>query len=150
MGYMKEAGVERVLRDLRIFRIFEGTNDILRLFIALTGIQHAASHLQELQNAVKDPMSNVGTLVGFGSKTLMQKVGFGHLNSTIEAVHPDLKLSGKLLGESMADFSGYVLNELTNGLSTVKIRNVFQHTSQKLDYVVEYLSWTKFMMQVCN
>ncbi|XP_073215070.1 very long-chain specific acyl-CoA dehydrogenase, mitochondrial isoform X2 [Lepidochelys kempii] len=39
MGYMQEAGVERVLRDLRIFRIFEGTNDILRLFVALTGIE---------------------------------------------------------------------------------------------------------------
>uniref|UniRef100_A0A8C4KHX2 IVD dehydrogenase n=1 Tax=Dromaius novaehollandiae TaxID=8790 RepID=A0A8C4KHX2_DRONO len=39
MGYMQEAGVEKIMRDLRIFRIFEGTNDILRLFVALTGIQ---------------------------------------------------------------------------------------------------------------
>ena len=39
MSYMKDCGLERVMRDLRIFRIFEGTNDILRLFVALTGIQ---------------------------------------------------------------------------------------------------------------
>ena len=45
-GYMKALGLEKVMRDLRIFRIFEGTNDILRLFVALTGIQYAGGHLR--------------------------------------------------------------------------------------------------------
>ncbi|KII66462.1 Very long-chain specific acyl-CoA dehydrogenase, mitochondrial [Thelohanellus kitauei] len=32
-SYMEENGVEKIMRDLRIFRILEGTNDILRQFI---------------------------------------------------------------------------------------------------------------------
>ncbi|THD22739.1 Very long-chain specific acyl-CoA dehydrogenase [Fasciola hepatica] len=45
MGYMREAKLERVLRDLRIFRIFEGANDVLRLFVSLTGLNYAGKHL---------------------------------------------------------------------------------------------------------
>ena len=51
-GFMRDYGLEKFMRDMRIFRIFEGTNDILRLFIALTGIQHAGAHLKELHKAV--------------------------------------------------------------------------------------------------
>ncbi|MEQ2194498.1 hypothetical protein XENOCAPTIV_030168 [Xenoophorus captivus] len=57
MGFMKDSGVERVMRDLRIFRIFEGTNDILRLF-------NAGNHLKSLQKALKNPIGNAGLLAG--------------------------------------------------------------------------------------
>uniref|UniRef100_A0A8C7VL76 Very long-chain specific acyl-CoA dehydrogenase, mitochondrial n=1 Tax=Oncorhynchus mykiss TaxID=8022 RepID=A0A8C7VL76_ONCMY len=58
------SGVERVMRDLRIFRIFEGTNDILRLFVALNGFQDAGKHLKSLQKALKNPLGNAGLLAG--------------------------------------------------------------------------------------
>jgi len=58
MGYMRDTGLEKIMRDLRIFRIFEGTNDILRLFIALTGMQYAGSHLKHLRNAAKNPLKH--------------------------------------------------------------------------------------------
>lgn len=90
MGYMKECGIEKVMRDLRIFRIFEGTNDILRLFVALTGIQYAGGHLRELQNAVKDPISNFGVVLGEVASRAKSSLGLGAGNLLADRVHPNL------------------------------------------------------------
>ncbi|KAB0406008.1 hypothetical protein E2I00_008700 [Balaenoptera physalus] len=65
-----EPGVERVLRDLRIFRIFEGTNDILRLFVALQGCMDKGKELSGLGSALKNPFGNAGLLLGEASKQL--------------------------------------------------------------------------------
>ena len=45
LGYMKDYPYERYLRDARILLIFEGTNEILRMYVALTGMQAAGKQL---------------------------------------------------------------------------------------------------------
>uniref|UniRef100_A0A8C6LWA0 Very long-chain specific acyl-CoA dehydrogenase, mitochondrial n=1 Tax=Nothobranchius furzeri TaxID=105023 RepID=A0A8C6LWA0_NOTFU len=63
MGFMKDPGVERVMRDLRIFRIFEGTNDILRLFVALNGFQAGLSTGLTLQGSIHPELAQSGDLL---------------------------------------------------------------------------------------
>ncbi len=65
-GYMKEFPYERVVRDSRINRIFEGTNDILRLFIALTAMNDVGRQLKELADRLEgvfnDPIKGFGVI----------------------------------------------------------------------------------------
>merc|ERR1719192_1187001 len=107
-GYMKALGLEKVMRDLRIFRIFEGTNDILRLFVALSGIQYAGGHLRELQKAIKNPIGNFGIVMGEVSKRAGHAVGLASGNHLAPHVHNNLVQSAALTCKGVDAFGAAV------------------------------------------
>nr|XP_055161326.1 very long-chain specific acyl-CoA dehydrogenase, mitochondrial [Nyctereutes procyonoides] len=108
MGFMKEPGVERVLRDLRIFRIFEGTNDILRLFVALQGCMDKGKELSGLGNALKNPFGNAGLLLGEAGKQLRRRAGLGSGLSLSGIIHQELNRSGELTVQALEQFATVV------------------------------------------
>lgn len=74
MGYMREQPYEQFVRDARILPVFEGTNEILRLFIALSALKDVGAGLTELQSALNsifnDPIKGFGVLSSYAGRRL--------------------------------------------------------------------------------
>src|SRR5205085_4464224 len=87
-GYMKEYPYERLLRDARINLIFEGTNEILRCFIALSGMQGPGDRLAQLAEAIKYPLKGYGLAIDF----VLDKIKTQYYGGErLDRVHPQLK-----------------------------------------------------------
>src|SRR5580658_8181987 len=51
-GFMCDLPYEQIVRDCRILSIFEGTNEVLRLYVALSGLKELGKSYSELKAAV--------------------------------------------------------------------------------------------------
>jgi alkylation response protein AidB-like acyl-CoA dehydrogenase len=104
-GFMREYPYEQIVRDSRILSIFEGTNEILRLFVGLSGLKDAGGSLSELKAAVDDifnnPIKGFGMLSGYAGQRLSQATGVGR-DRIASRLHADL-------GEAQQTFEKYAL-----------------------------------------
>jgi acyl-CoA dehydrogenase family protein 9 len=92
-GYMRAHPYERLVRDSRVNMIFEGTNEIQRMFIALSGMEGPGQKLAELAKAFRHPIGEVGVIYDY----VAAKVGH-----TVNAEH--LAQADPLLKEEAAGF----------------------------------------------
>ncbi len=101
-GYMREYPYERILRDCRINRIFEGTNEVLRLFVALTAMNDVGAQLKDVSASVKgifdDPIKGFGVLSDYARRRAA--IATGVRSTAFPGLRPELGATGEAFVEA--------------------------------------------------
>jgi acyl-CoA dehydrogenase family protein 9 len=101
IGYSKEAPYEQAVRDARINLIFEGTNEIQRALIALSGLQQPGEELKAIGKAFKSPLKSIGAISSF-----IQREGKKRFTKPdFDGVHPALAGEAAMVAENIHDLA---------------------------------------------
>ena len=99
VGYMREYPYERYLRDSRINLIFEGTNEILRCFVALSGMQGPGKELADVAKAIREPIKGFGLLSDFALRKARTALGREKVSRANPAVAREAGILDELTGD---------------------------------------------------
>jgi acyl-CoA dehydrogenase family protein 9 len=65
-GYLRSERYEQIMRDIRVFAIFEGANDVMRSYIALSALKPLGDELELLTEFdLTDPVRVIGTWASY-------------------------------------------------------------------------------------
>ena len=107
-GYMRDEPYEKILRDIRIFPIFEGANDVMRAFIALSGMKPVGEKLSGLgEIGLGDPIGSIGVLADYVGGRIKREVR----PDRITQAHPELKKHADAVSDQVKE-----LREVTEKL----------------------------------
>lgn len=95
LGYSANEPWERMVRDARAMMVFEGTNEILRCFVALSGMQGPGLALEDVSRAMREPIKGFGLLSEFAIKKAKSVLN----RDRLVRAHPSLAAQSSLVIE---------------------------------------------------
>ncbi len=99
-AYMRTHPYEKMLRDIRIFPIFEGSNDVLRSYIALSGVMPLIREVHGLGDIdLSEPVKAAGTFVDYAADRLERTLR----SREMTLVHAELSKEAERVSSGVRD-----------------------------------------------
>jgi acyl-CoA dehydrogenase family protein 9 len=122
-GYMRDEPYEKVLRDIRIFPIFEGANDVMRAFIALAGFKTVGEKLSGLDEiSLSDPISSIGVLAEYVGGRIQRQVRPGRIGKA----HEELGKHADAISEQVKELASISESQLRKHKRSIVERQFIQ------------------------
>jgi acyl-CoA dehydrogenase family member 9 len=122
-GYMRTEPYEQILRDIRIFPIFEGANDVMRAFIALSGMKPVGERLSGLGDiGLADPIGTIGVLLDYVGDRIQREVR----PDRITKAHPELASHAETVSDQVKELRGVTESLLREHRKEITYRQFHQ------------------------